>query len=134
MSGKARLIKSSAGDEKLQYILDTLPGPIRPNPTAASAFAANTQGSSILVALGGTPVALPNTQVRSTGMRVNAGNTVFTAAEAGTYPISYHVNTTLALLMGTRLVINGVNRVPSTINPVVSTSGFLLQLCEPQFQ
>ena len=99
-----------------------------PNPTAASAFAANTQGSSILVALGGTPIALPNAQVLSPGITVNAGNTVFTVAEAGTYQISYHVNTTLALLMGTRLVINGVNSVPSTIAPAVSTSSFENQI------
>ena len=45
-------------------------------------------------------------------------------AAAGTYQISYHVNTTLALLMGTRLVINGVNNVPSTIAPVAATTSF----------
>ena len=53
---------------------------------------------------------------------------MFTVAEAGTYQISYHVNTTLALLMGTRLVINGANSIPSTIAPVVSTSRFENQI------
>ena len=53
---------------------------------------------------------------------------MFTVAEAGAYQISYHVNTTLALLMGTLLVINGVNSTPSTINPVVSTSSFENQI------
>ena len=103
-------------------------GAAGPNPTATAGFAANTQGSSILVVLGGTAVALPDAQVLSPDITVNAGNTVFTVAEAGTYQISYHVNTTLALLMGTRLVINGVNSVPSTINPAISTSNFENQI------
>ncbi len=103
-------------------------GATGPNPTATAGFAANTQGSSILVALGGSAVALPNAQVLSPDITVNAGNTVFTVATAGTYQISYHVNTTLALLMGTRLVINGVNNTPSTVNPVVSTSNFENQI------
>lgn len=103
-------------------------GTAGPNPTATAGFAANTQGSSILVALGGTAVALPNAQVLSPDITVNAGNTVFTVATAGTYQISYHVNTTASLLMGTRLVINGVNSTPSTINPVISTSNFENQI------
>ena len=99
-------------------------GAAGPNPTSTAAFAANTQGSTVLVALGGSPVPLPDAQLLSPGITVNAGGTVFTVAEAGTYQISYHVNTTLALLMGTRLVINGANSIPSTIAPVVSTSRF----------
>ena len=97
-------------------------------PVLTSAFAANTQGSSILVALGGTPIALPNAQLLSPDITVNAGNTVFTVVTPGTYQISYHVNTTAALLMGTRLVINGTNSVPSTINPALSTSSFENQI------
>ncbi len=103
-------------------------GAAGPNPTATAAFAANTQGSTILVALGGSPVPLPNAQVLSPGITVNAGNTVFTVAAAGTYEISYHVNTTLSLLMGTRLVINGSNNTASTIAPIVSTSRFENQI------
>jgi hypothetical protein len=80
------------------------------------------------VALGGSPIPLPNAQVLSPDITANTGNTVFTVATAGTYQISYHVNTTVALLMGTRLVINGVNSIPSTINPVVSTSNFENQI------
>jgi hypothetical protein len=80
------------------------------------------------VALGGTPIPLPNAQVLSPDITANAGNTVFTVATPGTYQISYHVNTTASLLMGTRLVINGVNSVPSTVNPVVSTSSFENQI------
>ena len=99
-------------------------GAAGPNPTAAAGFAANTQGSSVLVSLGGSPIPLPNDQLLSPGITANAGNTTFTVAAAGTYQISYHVNTTLALLMGTRLVINGVNNVPSTIAPVAATTSF----------
>ena len=103
-------------------------GAAGPNPTSTAAFAANTQGSTVLVALGGSPVPLPDAQLLSPGITVNAGGTVFTVAEAGTYQISYHVNTTLSLLMGTRLVINGVNNTASTIAPVVSTSHFENQI------
>ncbi len=103
-------------------------GATGPNPTVTAGFAANTQGSSILVALGGAPIALPNAQLLSPDITVNAGNTVFTVATPGTYQISYHVNTTVGLLMGTRLVINGANSTPSTINPVISTSNFENQI------
>lgn len=99
-----------------------------PNPTSTAAFAANTQGSTILVALGGTSIPLPNAQLLSPGITANAGNTVFTVATAGTYQISYHVNTTLSLLMGARLVINGANNTASTIAPLVSTSHFENQI------
>ena len=104
------------------------PGAPGPNPTNTAAFAANTQGSTILAALGGTAIPLPNAQVLSADITANAGSTVFTVATAGTYQISYHVNTTLSLLMGTRLVINGVNNTASTIAPVVSTSHFENQI------
>ena len=103
-------------------------GAAGPNPTATAGFAANTQGPSILVALGGTPIALPDAQILSPDITANGTNTVFTAATPGTYQISYHVNTTVGLLMGTRLVINGVNSTPSTINPVISTSSFENQI------
>ena len=99
-------------------------GAAGPNPTAAAGFAANTQGTSILVPLGGTPIPLPDDQLLSPGITANAGNTTFTVAAAGTYQISYHVNITLALLLGTRLVINGVNNVPSTVAPVAAATNF----------
>ena len=91
-------------------------------------LAANTQGSTILVARGGSLVPLPNAQVLSPDITVNAGNTVFTVATAGAYELSYHVNPTLSLLMGTRLVINGSNNTASTIAPIVSTSRFENQI------
>lgn len=98
------------------------------SPGLTAAFAANTQGSTVAVALGGTPIALPNAQVLPPDITANAGNTVFTVAQAGIYQISYHVNITLALLMGTRLVINGANNAASTIAPVVSATNFENQI------
>lgn len=92
-------------------------GPNGPNPTA-------TAGTSLTVALGGTPIPLPSAQVFSADITPNAGNTVFTVATAGRYRISYHVNTTVSLLMGSRLVINGVNNTASTIAPVLSVSSY----------
>lgn len=76
------------------------------------------------MALGGTPIPLPSAQVFSADITPNAGNTVFTVVTAGRYRISYHVNTTAALLMGSRLVINGVNNTASTIAPVLSVSSY----------
>lgn len=80
------------------------------------------------MALGGSPIPLPNAQVLSPDITANTGSTVFTVATAGTYQISYPVNTTLSLLMGTRLVINGVNNTAPTIAPVVFTSHFENQI------
>ena len=99
-------------------------GPNGPNPTATAGFAANTVGTSLTVALGGTPIPLPSAQLFSADITPNAGNTVFTVATAGRYRISYHVNTTAALLMGSRLVINGGNNTASTIAPVLSVSSY----------
>ena len=95
-----------------------------PNLTAASAFAANTRGSSIQVSPNGTLVALPDAQVLSPGITTNAWNTIFTVAESGIYQISYHVNTTTALPLETRLRINYADSVPSAVNSVAPTSSF----------
>lgn len=56
----------------------------------------------------------------SPDITVNGTNTVFTVATAGRYRISYQINTTLALLVGSRLVINGSVYPPSEISSVVS--------------
>ena len=95
-----------------------------PNPTATAGFAANTTGNSINIALGGTLLPLPSAQLFSADIVPSGGNTIFTVNTSGLYRISYHVNTTLALLMGTRLVINNVNSVASTLSPIVSLSHF----------
>ncbi|OOM82498.1 collagen triple helix repeat [Clostridium puniceum] len=99
-------------------------GPLGPNPTAISAFAANTTGSSITVILAGTLIALPNAQVTSSNITINGANTVFTINTAGLYRISYIINTTAALLLGSRLIINGSPNTASTIAVGLSTSNF----------
>lgn len=49
---------------------------------------------------------------------------MFTVNKSGIYLVSYHVNTTAALLMGTRLMINNSSFIDSVIAPVASTSSF----------
>ncbi len=93
-------------------------------PRLLSAFAANTQGSSIPVSPNGTLVTLPNAQALSPGFTPNSWNTVFTVPESGVYQISYHVNTTTALPLKTQLVVNGAGSTPSTIDPVVPTTSY----------
>lgn len=99
-------------------------GPTGTNVTDTSAYAANTSGGIVLVVLAGTLVSLPNNQILPTGVTVDGANEVFTINTAGRYRLSYHVNLTGSLLMGTRLVINGVANVPSTIVPALSLSNF----------
>lgn len=96
------------------------PGEPGPKPTSTAGFAANTIGSIISTLLGPGPVPLPNAQVLSPDITVNGTNTVFTVATASRYRISYQINTTLALLVGSRLVINGSVYPPSEISSVVS--------------
>lgn len=95
-----------------------------PNPTATAAFASNTIGSTIIVALGGTLVALPSSQVLSPNITVNGANTVFTINTAGLYRLSYNVSTTLSLLMGSRLIINGSANLASTIPANIARLNF----------
>ena len=99
-------------------------GALGPNPTATASFAANTSGSTIAVALGGTLVSLPNAQVLSPDIAVNGANTTFTISTAGLYRISYNINTTAALLMGSRLIINGSANTVSTLPANIARLNF----------
>ena len=99
-------------------------GATGPNLTATAGFAANTSGSVITAVLGGNTIALPNAQILSPGITVNAPNTIFTINTFGLYRISYHVNTTVSLLVSSRLLINGAPNTASTIAPLLSTSRF----------
>ena len=85
-------------------------------------FAANTAGSVYIVVAGGLNVALPNNQSLGTGITVNGANEVFTVANAGRYRIAFSVNTTLALVSGARVMINGVASAPLSVLPLLSTS------------
>lgn len=95
-----------------------------PNPTATAGFAANTNGDTIMIQIGGRLLPLPSAQLFSGGISINGANTVLTLATAGFYRISYHVNTTTALLMGTRLLINGTPNTASTLAPTLALSRF----------
>lgn len=95
-----------------------------PPPTATAAFAANTAGGLITVLVAGTNISFPSTQLMSPDITLTSGNTLFTVNTAGLYRISYHVNTTAAVALGTRLVINGGNIPQSTIPPALSLSQF----------
>ena len=99
-------------------------GPTGLSVTATSAFAANTSGSVLNVALLGTLVPLPNSQVLSPDITVNGANTVFTVNTSGRYQLSYTINTTLALASGTRLLISNTPNQASTLAPLLSLSHF----------
>lgn len=95
-----------------------------PPPSATAGFAANTAGGLITVLVVGTNLSFPSTQLLSPDITLTSGNTLFTINTTGLYRISYHVNTTAAVLLGTRLVINGGNISQSTIPPALSLSQF----------
>ena len=82
--------------------------------TADSMFATNTIGSLILSVVTGTPVPLPNNQNLSS-FTANGANNTFTVPATGRYLITYHVNTSVSLLVGTRLMLNGSTPIPGTI-------------------
>lgn len=98
-------------------------GPTGTNTTATSAFA-YASGSVLTASLTGTPVPLPNGQILPTGITVDGSNTTFTVAIAGRYRIAYAVNTTAALLLTTRITINGVASTASTVTPILSLSNY----------
>lgn len=93
------------------------------NTTGTSSFAYAT-GVAITAALGGTPVPLASGQILHTGITVDGANTTFTVAPAGRYRISYAVNTTAALLLSTRIVINGGTAPASVVAPLLSLSNY----------
>jgi hypothetical protein len=95
-----------------------------PPPTATAGFAANTAGGLITVIVAGTNIAFPSVQLLSADITIGSSNTLFTVNTAGFYRISYHVNTTAAVLLGTRLVINGGNVSQSIVPPVLALSMF----------
>lgn len=92
--------------------------------TATYAFANNTSGTAISVLLGGTNVPLPNNQNIVPGITVSGGNTVFTAANAGNYYISYSINITASLLVSSRITINGTPLAGTINSPAVATTSF----------
>ncbi len=98
-------------------------GPTGTNTTATSAYAY--ASSSVLTASPeGIPVPLPSGQILPTGITVDGTSTTFTVSVAGRYRISYAVNLTAALLLSTRIVINGTPNLASTVTPVLNLSNY----------
>lgn len=95
-----------------------------PPPSATAGFAANTAGGLITVLIAGTNLAFPSTKLLSPDITLTSGDTLFTVNTTGLYRISYHVNITAAVALGTRLVINGANIPQSTIPPAIALSQF----------
>lgn len=71
---------------------------------------------------------LPNSVVLSPDIAANGTFDTFTINTTGRYRLSYNVNTTAALIMGTRLIIAGSPSVPSTVLPLITLSSFSNEL------
>jgi hypothetical protein len=100
-------------------------GATGPNPTAAAAFAANTQGPTINVpSYSGVAIPLPDSQVMSADITANPENTVFQVNKKGAYLLSYRVNLTQPAQVGTRLLIGSTSRTTSSVIPAVPTASF----------
>lgn len=90
-------------------------------------FATNTTGATISVILLGTLVPLPSNQNLSGGITVNGSNDTFTVPVDGNYYVSYNIYTTVSLLLGSRLIVNGSTNTQTTIAPVISLNHFSAQ-------
>nr|WP_257143254.1 hypothetical protein [Bacillus cereus] len=74
--------------------------------------------------LGGTNIPLSNNQSLG-NFTVNASNDIFTIPVTRRYYLTYQVNTTTALLAGTRLLLNASTPLPGSIfSPAISTSNY----------
>ncbi|MGE6976030.1 BclA C-terminal domain-containing protein, partial [Bacillus safensis] len=90
--------------------------------TDTALYAANSSGPTIVTVAAGTNIPLPNFQ-NITGFTANGTSTVFTVLQTGKYYITYQVNTTTALLISTRLLLNGATTISGSVqSPVISTS------------
>lgn len=98
-------------------------GPTGPAVGADSMGALNTSSTALVVLLGGTTVPLPNDQSLGT-FTVDGADEVFTVQTTGRYLISYEIKTTLALLMSSRLLLNGAPMPGSVIAPALSVSSY----------
>lgn len=118
-------ISGNAGDTGAQGLTGPTGSPAPPPPSLTAGFAVNTSGSILTILTGGTDIPLPNTKLLSSDITLNSSNTIFTVNTAGYYRISYHINTTAALAMGSRILINGAS-IPTSVIPVslLSLSSF----------
>ncbi len=99
-------------------------GPAGIGASSATAFAANTRGTILVVTQAGTAIPLPDNHLLSPGITINDGSTAFTVASAGRYSLSYEINTTSALAGGARLLVNGAPNMVSTLAPMLPARRF----------
>lgn len=95
--------------------------------TTNSMYAANTSGGTITVLLGGTNIPLPSIR-NLDGFAVNGANTTFTVPATGHYYLTYQINTTLGLLVSSRLMLNNTAIPGSILTPLLSTSNYNVDL------
>jgi hypothetical protein len=96
------------------------PGPAGEVVTDDSMYAANTTGATIAVVLGGTQIPLPSLQ-NLDGFTANGANTGFTVTETGRYFITYSIDLTAGVLVGSSVTVNGVSVPASQISPILGT-------------
>lgn len=88
--------------------------------TANSMSASNTSSVTIGVILGGTSVPLPDAQ-NLDAFTANGSNTSFTVPVTGRYYITYNIDLTLALAVGSRITVNGNPLAGSEVQPLLGT-------------
>ncbi|WP_144679547.1 collagen-like protein, partial [Bacillus altitudinis] len=93
-------------------------------PTDTALYAGNTTGPTIITIAGGTNIALPSNQ-NINGFTPNGLNDTFTVQQTGKYYITYQVNTTAALLVSTRLWLNGSTAIPGSIQSSAVSTTFM---------
>ena len=125
----------NAEGEKLQYILGTLPGLSGPPATVSDVLAANESVRSMLETAAQNQLFLKAKMqgaLTASPMQGPTGATGPTGASGPTGATGPNLTSTAGFAANTQgssvLVINGVNSIPSTINPVVSTSNFENQI------
>ena len=98
-------------------------GPIGPGTTSIHMSALNTSCSILSVIVDGTSVELPSHQILN-GFSVSPDNKTFTVLETGTYFITYSLQLTEALMVGSRLLVSGHPLPGSIITPIVSIGDY----------
>ena len=89
-----------------------------------SLYAGNNTGGPLVVLLGGTNVSFPSHQNVSPEFTVLPGSTSFIINSGGRYQLSYRLKLTAAILMSTRITVNGAPLPGSEISPVASLDTF----------
>ena len=100
-------------------------GPAGGGAVDTNAYITNTSGTTLNVTMSGTAIPLPDDYIiLSKDINLNGKRTVLTVDAAGLYRISYLVNTTEPVAVGTRLMIKGAANLASTIAPGLPLNHF----------